>query len=135
MRRVTVCPHLSRISGSERLEDSPRDTTEDLTSDEHTERVGENHDEDETGESDDGALHDDLGSVPVGSPSVELYESALMLIPVRSARTTHEQTENSSRGATVAQSGLPVGRNGVSDLGGWSGDTEPSQKVGYSVSE
>jgi hypothetical protein len=64
--------HLGGVRRSECLEDTPRDTTEDLGDDEHGQGRGEDGEEDEARQSDDGDHHDDLGAVPVRSPAVEL---------------------------------------------------------------
>jgi hypothetical protein len=64
--------HLGGVGSCQGLKDTPGDTAKDLTGDEHTKRIGENHDKDETSQGNDGNLHDDLGAVSISRPSVEL---------------------------------------------------------------
>lgn len=83
------------VGGGECLENSPWDTAEDFADDEHGKRVGKDHDEDETGESDDGGHHDDLGAIAVGGPTVD------------------EKTEDTAGRRAVGESGLPLSGDNV----------------------
>lgn len=65
--------------------------------------------------------------------------SCMMVSDVRAGKGTgrkdaYKETKDTTSGRTITESGLPVGWNGISNLGGRCLNTEPSQERRYQVS-
>ena len=79
-----------------------------------TKVLSKDREEDESGKRDSRHHHDDLGTILVGSPSV------------------NQETDDTTGRGTVTETGLPWGRDRETDIVTSSGYTEPTEKGGWS---